>query len=330
MMHAPGTRWGARTAWCALLLAAMAAVGQEAAAPADLEEARLAASRAAWADLPMIRVLDDLGITSEQATLLQPVLAGLQSQFRAIDARLAALEQAAAEDIADTKRALLAGKPAPTAANLWRFEQMREHARAERDDAALSAMAKVNPILTKSQQALLQSSDAAAPPGQPLPRPEHLLRAQQQHAAWQAQVQQTMMKLLQQSRGETNPQRYAQLAPQACLQAAASVTGLPATDLSVQALAKKLLSGLDQARRLNAAEVAQRSTQLAAAMVRAAADTLNEHPGNGQTTAARPPVLVTSADLDALLRYERTPLLLQSWVRERPAVLTEAGGATIR
>lgn len=304
----------------AALLVAAPLSAQEPPANPNLEEARLTASKLAWADLPIVRVLDDLGLSSDQANRLQPVLAALQAQFRAIDTRLAAALQAAAADISATNKALLAGRPAPVAADLARYEQMRDEATRERDDAVLTATTKVDTILTKQQRALIQQSDMATPPGQPKPRPEYLLKAHEAQARWQAQVQQTMMRLLQQGRGETNPQRYAQLAPQACLQAAAQATGLAPREAAVQALAKQLVAGLDQARRLNPAEVAQRIVQLAAAMVRAVSDTLASLPNSG----LRPPVLVTSADLEDLVRYERSPLLLQSWVRERPAVLIEA------
>lgn len=286
-----------------------------------LEEQRLAASRAIWADLPMIRVMDDIGLTPEQALRLQPVLNALQAQFRAIDTRLAGALQAASADIAGTTRALLAGRPAPAAADLARYEQMREQAAREREDAVLTTMTKVNAIITKQQQALLQAGDMAVPPGQPKPRPEYFLKSNEARALWKAQIHAVMLRLLQQGRGEQNAQRYAQLAPQACLQTAQQATGLPPNDGAVAALAKQLLAGCDQARKLPPAEVADKCAKLAGAMVRAVSSTLTNHP---RATQGVPPVIVTTAEFDALVRYDRTPLLLQSWIRERATTLTEA------
>jgi predicted DNA-binding protein (UPF0251 family) len=298
--------------------------------PAPTQETQAAKGLMALADLPALRVFDGLGLTKAQAAKLVAVVQALTSRLKAIDQPLAALALNAIPDIGAAQDQLLKGQT-PDPARLLRlatYENAVNHARLDREDAVSTALASALGVLTPEQRALLDLPAGTLLPATPTPGAPAAPSAADVQAeaanqarlllAWQKQVYAASTQLLEQARGESSPQRYAQAAPQAALQAAVTMTGLTGDDPMVQQLANFIMATFAQARALNEGQYQLREPQLAGSLVRAAQYVAQQHPGTAAAGAATAPVprfSVTTADLRALLTYDRAAHLLGAWMQ---------------
>jgi Spy/CpxP family protein refolding chaperone len=316
----------ALAAWTAAPLAAQPAPGAAPPAPAGSpEDTKALNAQVAYDDIPVILILGGLGVTGEQAGRLQPIVEEFQGKLRGLNDRLKRLSENALAEAQLARDALLAGQPfdVARARRLVTLDNEMSAARGDRRDALSMAMTAVSGVLTSQQQAVIAAVDAGeATPGSNTP--DAYFRQQMDQALWQQYVANTAGQLLHDGRGESDPRRFSQLAPQAAMQAAMAITGLTADDPMMLQLANYFVAMMQQARRMNSGDFITQGPQLAFNMSRAALYVIQQEGSNAgppkMGKAPPPPALarVSTKDLENVVLYERSPLLLSLYAKNRP------------
>lgn len=266
--------------------------------------------RQALADIPVIETLLTFDFTVEQATQIVPLLTELAEKQQALADTAAQAEQASAGDLLAVRDMVLNGVevPASRAQRVAAFETALSAAQHEREEAVMSTVAKVLAFLNAEQRARLAQGDTGAGPGSPMDA-ETRAKERRELYAFQQQVCDQMMKLLDQARGVTNNQQFRAQAPQAALEAALRATGMLPEDRLVQQYAQYLLNAMTQCRTMQLVEYMRRQQDLAIDMTQAAVYVVRGTKA-AQEAADANRLPITSRDVERLVRYPRTGVLL--------------------
>lgn len=275
--------------------------------------------RQAMADLPVIDTLISLNFSAAQAGEVLPVLTELAERGQQLDAEAAQAIELVGREAWLARDALLAGETVPVerSAKLEACAKTLEAVARQREEAVLASLAKVLERLNEGQRARLARGDGASGPGS--------AQAQEREAAerrelftFQQSVYTVMTQLLERARNVTNNNQFRYAARGVALETAVQVLGLPPGEPLVQDYAQYLLGAMSQARTLGVVDYARHAQELATSMTQAAvyASTRKRAVERATAVDAAP---VTTRDLDRLLRYPRTSVLLSMLSQLRPA-----------
>jgi hypothetical protein len=276
------------------------------------------AARILLADVAVIQTLDALGVTPEQATRLAALCTELQTQFANVEAALTVAAAEALGDMRVEEEALRGNRPIERnyVLRLRRYEARRAAAEEQCQVLVEAMLLRVVEVLSTRQRTLLRVGDSTVRAERSADPAEVALQAQPTRFAYEQSLTTAVLRLLNQARSEQRAERFARRGPEMALEAAASLTNLPADEPAIEPLAQFLLNVLQRARAMDEDTWREESTTLARQMTRAAMYVGNQRgamaKANGERASA-----VTTRDLESVLRYARAPLLLTQISRLR-------------
>lgn len=275
------------------------------------EDQLVAAAAAAYQDIDALRVVEDLGLTAEQAERAAGLAEGYREKASQIAVALARLDEGAAADLATKKAFLLKYQypPQDVAARLAEVEQQRQDLFENREDALQTAVDGMLRLLTTDQRARVDGGlETATEP----PDPTAVMEARRQQFQQQQAIMAAIGRLMAAARDERDPRRVEALAPRECAQTVVALTGLPADEPAARQLTALFVDRILTVYRMRPIEYRQNAPAIALELARAVILVTQRQAGGGPAASR-----VDSERIRALMAYPRAAELLREYARFR-------------